>query len=255
MDFSNVELKDRIASGPYADVYKYDQWAVKVFKEKRTKVEILYEALVNAQVEATGLSVPRVRDVTRLPNKQWILATQYVEGNTLLQTMKNDMKHLEKYVELLVDLQMEVHSKDCPKLIKLKDKLMQEIGEAQGIDGVVKYDLMTRLEGMPKHKKLVHGNFAPSNVIITPDGKPVIVDWIEASQGNASYGTAKTYLLLQFELKEAAEMYLERFCQKSKTDKKYVQEWLPIAACAQLKYAKPEESDLLMRWLDVVQYV
>ena len=42
--------------------------------------------------------------------------------------------------------------------------------------------------------------------------------------------------------------------KKSHTAKSYVQAWLPIIAAARLKENKPEEKELLMRWLDVVDY-
>ena len=42
--------------------------------------------------------------------------------------------------------------------------------------------------------------------------------------------------------------------QKYGTSKQYVQAWLPIVAAAQLIKGKPEEKDLLMKWIDVVDY-
>ena len=38
---------------------------------------------------------------------------------------------------------------------------------------------------MPKHNKVCHGDFNPSNVIIAEDGPPYILDWSHATQGNA----------------------------------------------------------------------
>ena len=106
---------------------------------------------------------------------------------------------------------------------------------------------------MPKHKKLCHGNFTPMNLIVSGD-KITIVDWVAARQGNASADVARTYLMLCLDFPEAAELYLNNFCQKSGTAKKYVQEWLPIVAAAQLTNDKPEEKKLLLKWIDVVQY-
>mgnify|MGYP003320463005 CR=1 FL=1 len=63
------------------------------------------------------------------------------------------------------------------------------------LDATVKYDLFTRLESMPKHNKLCHGDFNTSNVIISKDGTPYILDWAHATQGNASADVARTYLL------------------------------------------------------------
>ena len=47
---------------------------------------------------------------------------------------------------------------------------------------------------------------------------------------------------------------MDAFCKKSNTEKRYVQTWLPIVAAAQLTKQKEEEKELLMKWLDVVEY-
>ena len=64
-----------------------------------------------------------------------------------------------------------MHSKTCPMLNKLKDKMNRKISQSQ-LDATTRYDLHTRLEGMPKHNKLCHGDFNPSNIIIAEDGTP-----------------------------------------------------------------------------------
>lgn len=63
------------------------------------------------------------------------------------------------------------------------------------LDESIKYELHTRLEGMPKHNKLCHGDFNPSNIIVKEDGTPYFIDWSHATQGNASADVARTYML------------------------------------------------------------
>jgi aminoglycoside phosphotransferase (APT) family kinase protein len=109
---------------------------------------------------------------------------------------------------------------------------------------------------MKKHTKVCHGDFNPSNIIITADGTPYILDWSRATQGNASADVARTYLLFCLEGKEAlAEKYLKLFCLKSDTARQYVQKWMPIVAASQSVKGKPEEREFLLRWVDVVEYI
>ena len=84
------------------------------------------------------------------------------------------------------------------------------------LDESIKYELHTRLEGMPKHDKLCHGDFNPSNIIVKDDGTAYFIDWSHATQGNASADVARTYMLfwLAGDI-EGAEKYLNLFCQKS----------------------------------------
>jgi thiamine kinase-like enzyme len=132
--------------------------------------------------------------------------------------------------------------------------MYRKIGES-GLEENGVYDLRARLEGMPKHRKLLHGDLCPSNIIITEDGTPYVIDWAHATRGNASADVARSYLVfcLNYD-KETAEYYLDLFCKKSGTDKRYVQSWLPIVAASQLVKGKAEERDFLLSWINVVDW-
>jgi aminoglycoside phosphotransferase (APT) family kinase protein len=108
---------------------------------------------------------------------------------------------------------------------------------------------------MPKHNKVCHGDFNPSNVVVAEDGTLYILDWSHATQGNASADVARTYLLFWLAGdSEAAEQYLNIFCEKSNTDKRYVQKWMPIVAASQSVKGNAQERDLLSTWVGVVDY-
>ena len=165
-------------------IYRDDNRCVKIFNEEYSKADVLNEALNQARIEATGLNIPKILEVTMIDGK-WAIVSEYIKGKTLAQIMEEDPDNKEKYIDLLVDLQMSVHSKTCPLLNKLKDKMNRKISETE-FDATTRYDLHTRLEGMPKHNKVCHGDFNPSNIISTDNGVPYILDWSHATQGNAS---------------------------------------------------------------------
>ena len=160
----------------------------------------------------------------------------------------------DEYLELFVNLQLEVQSKTCPLLTKLKDKMNRKISVSD-LDATTRYELLTRLDGMPKHNKLCHGDFNPSNIIIAEDGTPYILDWSHATQGNASADVARTYLLfwLNGDI-DGAEKYLDLFCAKSHTEKQYVQKWMPIVAASQTVKGNQKEREFLLSWVNVVDY-
>ena len=168
--------------------------------------------------------------------------------------MQENPEKKGEYLEMFVDLQIEMHKAKAPGLRKLKDKMNMKISQAD-IDATTRYDLHTRLESMPKHNKLCHGDFNPSNIIVTDDGTPYIIDWSHATQGNASADVARTYLLFWLDGDiETAEKYLDLFCKKSDTAKQYIQKWLPIVAASQSVKGKPEERQFLLSWANVVDY-
>lgn len=234
-------------------VYRDGEYCVKVFDDDFSKVDVLNEALNQARVEETGLNVPKIVEVTKIDGK-WAIVSEYVPGKTLARLMEENPDKKDEYLEKFVDWQIEVQAKKCPLLTKLRDKMNRKI-DLTNLDESIKYELHTRLEGMPKHNKLCHGDFNPSNIIVKEDGTPYFIDWSHATQGNASADVARTYMLfwLAGDI-EGAEKYLDLFCQKSGTDKRYVQKWMPIVAASQSVKGHEKEREFLMSWIDVAEF-
>ena len=248
-----MKLDNVIATRKDKVIYRDGDRCIKVFDENYSKADILNEALNQARIEETGLNIAKIQEVTMVDSK-WAIVTDYIEGKTLAQLMQENPDKMEEYLELLVDLQLSVHEKTCPMLNKLKDKMNRKIS-ASSLDATTRYELHTRLEGMPKHKKVCHGDFNPSNIIITEDGTPFILDWAHATQGNASADVARTYLLFCLKGEEKlANDYLNLFCKKSNTAKQYVQKWMPIVAASQSVKGNEKEREFLLSWCDVVDY-
>ena len=235
-------------------IYKDGDNTIKVFDKCFPKSDILNEALNHSRVEETGLNIPEIKAVSKVDNK-WAITLEYIEGKSLADIMENDPENFDKYLELFVKLQLEVQSKKAPLLNKLKDKMNRKISSLNGIvNATIRYELHTKLESMPKHTKLCHGDFNPSNIIVTDDGKYYILDWSHATQGNASADVARTYLLFALKDKEKADKYLNKFCEMSDTAKQYVQEWLPIVAGSQMVKGIEEEKELLLQWVNIAEY-
>ena len=242
-----------IAQRKHKTIYRDGDKTVKVFDTEYSKADVLNEALNQARIEETGLNIPKLLGVNMIDGK-WAIVNEYIEGKTLTELMEENPEKKDEYIDLLVELQMEVHSKKSPLLTKLKDKMNRKIS-LSSLDATTRYELHTRLEGMPKHNKVCHGDFNPSNIIITEDGKAYILDWSHATQGNASADVARTYLLFCLNGDtDGAEKYLNAFCKKSDTAKQYVQKWMPIVAASQSVKGNEEEREFLLKWADVVDY-
>ena len=234
-------------------IYRDGDKCIKVFNADFHKADILNEALNQARVEMSGLNIPKIREIVMIDGK-WAIVTDFIEGETLEALMAAHPEKTDEYLELFVDIQLEVQSKKVPLLTKLREKMSRKITQTK-LDATTRYDLQMRIESMPKHDKLCHGDFNPSNIIITPNGTPYILDWAHATQGNASADAARTYLLFMLAgQQEIAEKYMKLFCLKSDTARQYVNKWLPIVAASQSVKGKPEERELLLSWVSVVDY-
>lgn len=245
---------NEIASRPNKIVYKDGDKCLKVFAADYNKADIFNEVLNQARVEETGLFVPAIHEVRRLTDGRLAIVMDYIEGKSLAKLMEESPQKHDEYILRLIDIQLSMHKLTAPELNKQRVKFSRKI-ELSGLNADICYELQTRLDGMPKHKKLCHGDFNPSNVIITPDDRACVIDWSHATIGNASADTARTYLLFKLAGDDkTAEFYMQNFCEKSNTAVQYVQHWLPIVAASQMAKGRADECAMLAEWTNVCQY-
>jgi aminoglycoside phosphotransferase (APT) family kinase protein len=250
---TNYRLDNILAERPSKAIYLDGDRVIKLMGTEYPVSDILSEALNLAVVGETKLKVPRLIEVTQIDGK-WAIVWEYVKGITLAEIMKNDPKNLDRYLEQFVAIQLDMHRYTATRLPRLPDKLHRKL-IASGLDATVRYELRTRLDSLPRHAKLCHGDYNPSNIIITEGNEAYIIDWSHAAQGNASADAAQTYLLFYISgQKDLAEKYLSSFCKKSDTARQYVDKWIAIVAASQIAKAKPEEKEILLQWANIVEY-
>ena len=248
-----MKLDKVIAVRADKTVYRDGDLAIKVFDGSYPKSDILNEALIQARVEEAGINVPALVEVLKIDGR-WAIVSEYIPGKTLKQLMDENPENMEETLNRFVNIQLSMHSHKAPLLNKLQDKMHRKIS-ASSFDATTRYELHTRLDSMPRHDKLCHGDFNPSNIIISDSGAAYILDWSHATQGNASADAARTFLLFHLAGEQAlAEKYLGLFLKKSDTARQYVEKWIPIVAASQSVKGKPEEREFLKKWVDVVEY-
>ncbi len=229
-------------------VFRDGDKCVKVFNCNYTKADVLNEALNQARIEETGLNIPEIIEITKVDGK-WAIVSRFIEGKTMTQLMEEQPEKKKEYMELFVELQNEIHSRTCPLLNRQKDKMNMKIIQCD-LDATTRYDLHNRLDSMPRQNWICHGDFRPSNIIITDEGVPYILDWSHATQGNPAADAARTYLLfwLNGDI-TGAKRYLDMFCEKSGIAPAFVEKWMPIVAAAQSILGNEKEREFLLSWV------
>jgi RIO-like serine/threonine protein kinase len=251
---NNYKLNKIIADRKNKTIYLDGDKVIKLMGEEYPAPDVLSEAHNLAAVEETALKVPRLVEVIKI-NGKWAVVWEYIEGTTLDKLMEKNKDKEQQYLERFVDIQLDMHRYHATRLPLLTEKMERKI-KASGLDATARYEILGRLASMPKHTKLCHGDFNPSNIVITDKDEAYIIDWSHAAQGNASADAAHTYMLFWLTGNVAlAEDYLLLFSKKSDTAIQYVEKWIPIVAASQLPKAKPEEKELLLHWANVVEYV
>lgn len=62
---------------------------------------------------------------------------------------------------------------------------------------------------MPDDDCLLHGDFHPNNILVMPNGTPVIIDFMNVCHGPALYDVARTYVLIKEYDGSLADRYLK----------------------------------------------
>ena len=109
-------------------IYRDGDNCIKVFDEDYSKADVLNEALNNARIENIGLCTPKIKEVMMVDGK-WAIVTDFIEGKTLEELMLENPDKIDEYLDIFVDLQIEMHSKKCTSLNRLKDKMRRKIDE------------------------------------------------------------------------------------------------------------------------------
>ncbi len=150
-----------IAQGRAADVFAYDDGLV--LRRYRTDFDSEYEARVMEHVRSHGLPVPKVVEAAGRD-----LVMERLTGPTMLGDLGAHPWRLFRHADALATLMNRLHEIPPPGW------------------------LQPRLGGGPV---IVHMDFHPDNIIITPDG-PVLIDWSNAGAGHAGAEVADLWLLL-----------------------------------------------------------
>ena len=249
---SNYKLDKIISVRSNKTIYRDGDKVIKLLNEEYSAPHVLSEALILAAVDETQLKVPKLIEVTKI-NGKWAIVWEYVEGTPLDHLMEANKGKEDEYLERFVDIQLDMHEHKASWLQFLPEKMERKIKSSE-LDGTARYQLLGRLSGMQKKAHLCHGDFNPSNVIITNDGEACIIDWSHATQGNRLADVAQTYLLFRLAGDiNMADKYLTLLCKKLDTPERFVQVWLSLVAASHLPRAKPEEKELLLTWANVTE--
>lgn len=237
-------------------VYDLGDKIAKVFNETKPVSDVFNEALNLARINECGIRSPKALEVTKLEGDEagWALITTKVPGVTLAEKIEAEPQRFGEYLEQFVDLQIEIHGYTSPLLNRQDDKYARMINSLEAINATTRYNLLERLDGLKKGTAVCHGDFNPSNVIVSEDGTLSVCDWAHATQGAPAADVAMTYLLFSLTSKEQAETYLDTYCERADMAKQIVRQWLPVIAASELARKRKVNEEFLMSWVDVFDY-
>jgi len=234
-------LKNKISERSYKQVFAEDDHIIKLFSSNYSKAAIFNEALNQTRLETSSLNVPHIISVQEI-NKQWAIISQQIHGKTLAQLIKNDVSQEEHWLNLFVNLLIEIQKQEIEFLNPLNGKLIQKIIRSP-LKATMRMSLINDFKAWPHKKQVVHGDYNPENIILDESGKLWIFDWAHVTEGDGLYDVVKTYLWLNIHQQEAfAKAFIHQYCEKSHTPITAINTWLPVVAASIVATANSEKS-------------
>ncbi|RBO99586.1 phosphotransferase family protein [Rossellomorea aquimaris] len=244
-----MNLGSPMAIGNTAKVYLYENKVFKVFNDSLPEMESTNEAYKQKYAYSFGLSVPEIVDVTKIDGKQ-VIVMEHIKGRTIGDLLTDHMEKAEYYMNISVDIQMEIHKIKADSIDSMYEKLSRQIESAPQLDNKRKSALIKKLDSMTFEKKLCHGDFHLFNLIMS-DHNVTIIDWVDSSAGDIRADVYRTYLLYSQFSVELADMYMRLYCEKSGLSKAEMYEWAPIIAAARLsECVSSEKPERLLEIVD-----
>ncbi len=237
----------RIAEGGTSEIFAWDEDKIlKLYYEGAPPGEAEEEAIRASLAYDAGLNTPAVIDTITIENRQGIIFER-VHGVDMVEAIIADPEKLIPYAHLLAELQAHLHTCTASALPLQRQRLHRQIQSACGLPAETKAAILVDLDQLQDENAICHGDFHPENVLITAD-EPVIIDWVDATQGCPLVDVARTTLILRVSpLPPSAserrrqkvaevrhlfyEAYLEHCAQIRRISREAIARWeLPVAA-------------------------
>lgn len=202
MPLKNHENKNLIGKGNTAEVIPYEDGTIcKLFFAGYPAQYAQIEHQNAVLMQNTGLPVPKVYRLIQKNGRIGIIY-EYIKGIPLIHAFSNPKTGLDA-LEILVQLHKQILSCHAPKAILYQDFLLTGIKE-KAIPA-----LENQIRSLPTGNILCHGDFHPKNIMVTPEGKTVIIDFMNVCQGPREYDIARTFFLME-ESSSMGQTYLNK---------------------------------------------
>jgi aminoglycoside phosphotransferase (APT) family kinase protein len=257
----------KIAEGREAEVFAWEPGVVlKLYRSmdwaRSAEIE---KAAMNAVRDAGG-PAPRGIEVMEFDGRPGLLMER-VDGIDMLTQIGKQPWRVLRAGGILGRLQAILNTAQAPDVIEpLKDRIARQLA----VVGSVRADLADRgkraLAKLADDDRLCHGDFHPGNVILTRNG-PVVIDWPNATRGDAAADVARTLLLLRMgEIPENSAAVIRRleklgrwfllrgyvaaYARSSRIERGRIDAWMLPLAIARLSEGITEEQPRLFALIE-----
>jgi uncharacterized protein (TIGR02172 family) len=186
---------ERIAEGATAEIRAWgDGLVLKLYRDGYSQDEAEREAERVRAAVAMGVATPNALEVVTIEGRPGVVFER-VDGATMLDRVVANPEQAAEMARLLAEEHVALHARHGPALPSLKERLARHIREAEGLSDDQRAQALQVLTKLPDGDALCHGDFHPSNLLLT-DAGPMIVDWVDAVRGHPIADVARTWVLI-----------------------------------------------------------
>ncbi|KAF0811776.1 hypothetical protein IGB42_03793 [Andreprevotia sp. IGB-42] len=242
-------MTETLGYGARARVVRDGDSALKLYAHDVDKAEVFYEAYVHALIEPTGLPIAQVLGVEQHAG-QCSLRLALIKGTLLGDAFLQQPAEGPLLLQRFVELQLRIHRQHAALPYRLKTTLHHKLAQLAGqLPADRLQQLQDQLAALPDGDALCHGDYHPRNVIVNDSGLHVI-DWFDATLGDARADACRSYLILLTHAQPLAAPYLECYCASAGVADAEVLCWLPVLAAAKLTEGLADEHEALLAILN-----
>lgn len=265
-----------IAEGNTAQVFAWgDSHVLKLYREGYPPSEAERELELVQAVITAGIRTPAIMEIETIDGRPGLIFER-LDGPTMLESLLGRPGTSLHYPALMAKLHADLHQivgATVPTLhARLRNRLQNPYTEVatspqsaellqpspQSMPSASMVTQVVRLlDALPAGEALCHGDFGPQNILMTEDG-PVVIDWVDATQGIPAADVARTVVLFRYavlppniddalrkQLEEYRhsflEEYLTHYAKLTGTDWDEINCWLlPVAGARLINEQIPE---------------
>ncbi|WP_310551365.1 phosphotransferase family protein [Paenibacillus glufosinatiresistens] len=207
----NPEPGRSIGEGGCAEVRVWEpgRTIIKLAKSNTSRWAMEREYRNQQQAWNQGLSVPRPYELLETDGRPGIIS-DYIQGQPLIERLFGawSKEKAPGYDEAVPDyegwritarLLAELHRVPAPQgLASQKENFAFAIRNAPYLTDAEKERVLEELRALPDSDRFCHGDPNPGNILLPPEGRPVIIDWMDASCGHPGGDLAEYVVMIRY---------------------------------------------------------
>jgi len=259
----NMQL---VGSGMSADIYKIeDNKVLKLFKAEYGNEVPAYEGWIMECVNKLNINAPHYYGMKTINDRVGVIY-DYIDGKSLINVLMKNPLSIAGYGKLLAKEQYAINQKKVDGLLNEKERFKNQIERSKGKLGAYYAEVLNDLENKAKENYVCHGDFHPGNIMMQ-NGKPVVIDWMNAYSGTRAGDAARSYMmiispnipdvfrgvrkiLLKIVKRKLARSFIKEYIRLSNISFGEIREWMKIIAAVRLCDNVPNEEEWL---LDIIR--